>query len=73
MDVRTPDPANPLPRATQTHNALEKTKRGIFERGVITLPDDVMRRFVELADGSDRLAKALSEATKRCKNVVKLG
>jgi hypothetical protein len=71
-DARTPDPANPLPRATQIHNVLGRNK-GVYTRGIITLPDDVMRRFVEQAGGSDHLAKALDEATKRCKNVVKLG
>ena len=53
--------------------APRRTKAGVFERGILTLPDDVMRRFVEQAGGSDHLAKALDEATKRCKNVVKLG
>lgn len=72
LDARIPDPANPLPQTLQTQDVLGPNS-GVYGRGIITLPDDTMRYFVERSGGSDRLAKDLNEATKRCKNVVKLG
>jgi len=62
-----------LTRELTLEDLSEMRRSKIFDRGVITLPDDSMLRFVEQAGGSDHLAEALDEATRRCKTVVKLG
>jgi hypothetical protein len=55
----------------------EKRRSKIYERGQIVLPDEVLQNYVLQAQESEedriRVAKALDEATRRCKLVVKLG
>jgi hypothetical protein len=55
----------------------EHRRSKIYDRGRIVVMDAVLANYVAQAAGSEeeriRVAKALDEATRRCKRVVKLG
>lgn len=55
----------------------EKRRSKIYDRGRIVVEEGLLQNYVAQAVGSEeeriRVAKALDEATRRCKRVVKLG